>query len=138
MNEFSRRSFLKGMVAIAAGLSLPLDVIEKASNAIEVPAGYKGVYNIFLSSGWKTVALEQVFIVKKSAPFSQRKLKCNEARQYCVVEFTPFEPIDFAKDKVSYSIFSDILPFKFNGNGVVSRGFMTEHAIDGYFEVEID
>jgi hypothetical protein len=124
MTTFSRRSFLKGIIALASSAAIPVEIIEKATLAIETlpdtplkaksPAGYFEINGLIVPVTWMEI----------SRPMGDIKRFGNSIfrlpPELDTIIFTTNHWLRFNGEDVSFSIGDKILPFELTGNGYFS------------------
>lgn len=130
MNTFTRRSFLKGLLATAAAINVPVELIEQATKAIEVlpetpitpkyPACYVRINDLLVPVGSGSL----------SQPVVHEFDRWNPNRFECSLEFTTNRDIpyyyQFRGQEIDFALVHEKLPFEIAG-----RGYFTSMSYEG-------
>jgi len=125
VNTFSRRSFLKGIIALAGSAAIPVELIEKATLAIETlpdtplkvksPAGYFEINGLIVPVTWMEIS-RPMGDIRRFGNSTFFRL----SPELDTITFTTSYWLRFDGEDVSFSIGDKILPFKLTGNGYFS------------------
>ena len=126
MNAFTRRSFLKGILSLAASAAIPIELIEKATVAINTlpevfatakkPAGYFKINELIVPITWLEISQPMGDIYRHGDSYFRSPPELSEL---CFMTYLEL-PERFMNDKATFIISDKYLPFELTGNGYFS------------------
>jgi hypothetical protein len=132
MNTFTRRSFLKGVLSLAASFAIPVELVEQAAKLIETipnepitrknPAGYIRINELLVpvaSLNIDTVYPEPRFMFDGWSGKSFRIDKRHD-ESHTDIQFTTYQklPRYLLESSIKFAVTNEYLPFEVAGTGL--------------------